>query len=54
MDSYGRDGLVLEVVDGPRARGAFLLRVVMDPPWAVRVASQLSNSRRNSSSLMRR
>jgi AraC-like DNA-binding protein len=25
------------LLDGPRARGAFLLRVVMDPPWSVRV-----------------
>jgi len=28
------------LLDGPRARGAFLLRVVMDPPWAVRVCNQ--------------
>ncbi|MGW2562335.1 cupin domain-containing protein [Streptomyces sp. NPDC001514] len=25
------------LLDGPRARGAFLLRMVMDPPWSVRV-----------------
>lgn len=25
------------LLDGPRARGAFLLRVRMDPPWSVRV-----------------
>jgi AraC-like DNA-binding protein len=25
------------LLDGPRARGAFLLRVVLDPPWSVRV-----------------
>ncbi|MDT0303722.1 AraC family transcriptional regulator [Streptomonospora wellingtoniae] len=25
------------LLDGPRARGAFLCRVAMDPPWAVRV-----------------
>ncbi|MFF0450809.1 cupin domain-containing protein [Streptomyces sp. NPDC004609] len=25
------------LLDGPRARGAFLLRMVMEPPWAVRV-----------------
>ncbi|WP_413810427.1 AraC family transcriptional regulator [Streptomyces sp. OE57] len=25
------------LLDGPRARGAFLLRVVMEPPWAVRI-----------------
>ncbi|MFC4907233.1 AraC family transcriptional regulator [Actinomadura gamaensis] len=26
-----------DLLDGPRARGAFLLRMVMEPPWAVRV-----------------
>ncbi|MFJ5711553.1 AraC family transcriptional regulator [Streptomyces sp. NPDC093105] len=25
------------LLDGPRAKGAFLLRMVMDPPWSVRV-----------------
>lgn len=25
------------LLDGPRARGAFLLRCVMDPPWSVRI-----------------
>jgi AraC-like DNA-binding protein len=25
------------VLDGPRARGAFLLRSIMDPPWSVRI-----------------
>ncbi|MER5772146.1 AraC family transcriptional regulator [Streptomyces sp. NPDC001985] len=25
------------LLDGPRARGAFLLRMVMEPPWSVRV-----------------
>ncbi len=25
------------LLDGPRARGAFLLRMVMEPPWAVRI-----------------
>ncbi len=25
------------LLDGPRARGAFLLRVVMDPPFCIRV-----------------
>jgi len=28
------------LLDGPRARGAFLLRAVMDPPWSVRVEDQ--------------
>ncbi len=26
-----------DLLDGPRARGAFLLRVTMEPPWSVRV-----------------
>src|SRR5262249_51360048 len=25
------------LLDGPRARGAFALRVIMDPPWSVRI-----------------
>ncbi|GAA0628388.1 AraC family transcriptional regulator [Streptomyces crystallinus] len=25
------------LLDGPRARGAFLLRMVMDPPWSLRI-----------------
>ncbi|WKX71648.1 AraC family transcriptional regulator [Streptomyces sp. XD-27] len=25
------------LLDGPRARGAFLLRAIMDPPWSIRV-----------------
>ena len=28
------------LLDGPRARGAFALRVIMDPPWSVRVEDQ--------------
>jgi AraC-like DNA-binding protein len=28
------------LLDGPRARGAFLLRVVMEPPWCVRVLDE--------------
>ena len=27
-------------LDGPRARGAFLLRALMDPPWSVRVQDE--------------
>jgi AraC-like DNA-binding protein len=27
-------------LDGPRARGAFLLRAILDPPWAVRVRDE--------------
>ncbi|CAM5290193.1 hypothetical protein SNARM312S_06998 [Streptomyces narbonensis] len=25
------------LLDGPRARGAFLLRMIMEPPWSVRI-----------------
>src|ERR687898_869514 len=28
------------LLDGPRARGAFLLRCVMEPPWAVRIQDE--------------
>ncbi|KGN30159.1 hypothetical protein N802_09810 [Knoellia sinensis KCTC 19936] len=28
------------VLDGPRARGAFLLRIVLAPPWAVRIEDE--------------
>ena len=28
------------LLDGPRARGAFLLRSVMDPPWSLRVQDE--------------
>lgn len=34
MDVFG--GLL----DGPRARGAFALRVLMDPPWSVRIQDE--------------
>ena len=30
------DGLS-ELLDGPRANGAFLLQAVMDPPWSIRI-----------------
>lgn len=33
------DGLA-GLLDGPRARGAFLLRCVMDPPWSVRLQDE--------------
>ncbi len=33
----GMDGLAA-LLDGPRARGAFLLRCLFDPPWSVRLA----------------
>jgi AraC-like DNA-binding protein len=28
------------LLDGPKARGAFALRVMMDPPWSVRIEDQ--------------
>ncbi|MET9951283.1 AraC family transcriptional regulator [Streptomyces sp. NPDC006339] len=28
------------LLDGPRAKGAFVLRMVMDPPWSVRIADR--------------
>ena len=28
------------LLDGPRARGAFLLRVELDPPWAMRIEDE--------------
>lgn len=28
------------LLDGPRARGAFLLRSVLDPPWSLRIADE--------------
>ncbi|HVX45047.1 MAG TPA: AraC family transcriptional regulator [Mycobacteriales bacterium] len=33
------DGLV-GFLDGPRARGAFLMRSVMDPPWSIRIQDE--------------
>ena len=27
-------------LDGPRARGAFLLRSVLDPPWSLRIEDE--------------
>ena len=27
-------------LNGPRARGAFLLRSVMDPPWSLRIRDE--------------
>jgi AraC-like DNA-binding protein len=31
---------VAGLLDGPRARGAFLLRTQLDPPWSVRIADE--------------
>jgi AraC-like DNA-binding protein len=31
---------IASLLDGPRARGAFLLRVELDPPWSMRIADE--------------
>ena len=31
---------VAGLLDGPRARGAFLLRSLLDPPWSMRIADE--------------
>src|SRR5262245_66459649 len=31
---------VAGLLDGPRARGAFLLRSVLDPPWSLRIEDE--------------
>ena len=31
---------VAGLLDGPRARGAFLLRSSLDPPWSLRIADE--------------
>jgi Cupin/Bacterial regulatory helix-turn-helix proteins, AraC family len=31
---------IVGLLDGPRARGAFLLRALMDPPWSVPVQDE--------------
>jgi AraC-like DNA-binding protein len=31
---------VAGLLDGPRARGAFLLRSVLEPPWSIRIADE--------------
>src|SRR6185436_12823810 len=31
---------VAGLLDGPRARGAFLLRSTMDPPWSLRIEDE--------------
>ena len=28
------------LLDGPRARGAFLLRILLDPPWSLRIQDE--------------
>ena len=37
------DGLT-GLLDGPRARGAFLLRCLMDPPWSIRLEDEVPMS----------
>ncbi len=34
------DGAIVGLLDGVRARGAFLLRTVMDPPWSMRIEDE--------------
>jgi hypothetical protein len=31
---------VAGLLDGPRARGAFLMRSSLDPPWALRIEAE--------------
>ncbi len=31
---------IAALLDGPRARGAFVLRAVLDPPWGLRIADE--------------
>ncbi len=31
---------LVDLLDGPRARGAFLLRSLLDPPWSLRIADE--------------
>src|SRR5690242_5722018 len=39
LASSGMDALGA-LLEGPRARGAFLLRAVMDPPWSMRIEDE--------------
>ncbi len=39
-DSLIRVDVLEALLDGPRARGAFLLRALLDPPWAVRIEDE--------------
>lgn len=31
---------LVDLLDGPRAKGAFLLRTVLDPPWSIRIEDE--------------
>ena len=37
LGNVARVDAMASLLDGPRARGAFLLRVELDPPWAMRI-----------------
>ena len=37
---FARMDAVAGLLDGPRARGAFLLRSSMDPPWSLRIEDE--------------
>jgi AraC-like DNA-binding protein len=39
LQSLGMDSIA-GLLDGPRARGAFLLRSVLDPPWSLRIQDE--------------
>lgn len=38
--SLNRVDVLEALLDGPRARGAFLLRVLLDPPWSMRIEDE--------------
>lgn len=40
MASLTRVDVLEALLDGPRARGAFLLRALLDPPWSLRVEDE--------------
>src|SRR5512134_1017354 len=40
VDSLIRVDVLEALLDGPRARGAFLLRALLDPPWSLRVEDE--------------
>ena len=39
-DSLIRVDVLEALLDGPRARGAFLLRALLDPPWSLRIEDE--------------
>jgi len=34
-----------DLLDGVRARGAFVLRLSLDPPWSMRIQDDIGNRR---------